>query len=112
MLAKVPEDLVRVGRWMSSQEYALLVSTGRVQESTSGTTHVAFPADGKAFQAQALQGSFYVEFDIPASSVKATQQEWAKILGPNTLEGRQARRAGTPIPQMPTALNIQHLATK
>ena len=112
MLAHMAKDLVRVGRWMSRQEYAVMASTAQVQESTSGTTHVAFPADQSAFQAQALQGSFYVEFDVPRSSIKATQQGWAKILGPNTLEGRQARRAGTALPQMPAALNIQHLATK
>ncbi len=105
-------DLVRVGRWMSPQEHELMVATGFVQESRSGTTHVASPADQAAFQAQAAIGSFYVEFDVPRDSVKPTQPGWAKILGPNTLEARLAAAKGQPIPQMPPARNIRHIATK
>jgi hypothetical protein len=33
-----------VGRWMSKEEHELMAKTGRVQESLSGTTHVANPA--------------------------------------------------------------------
>ena len=69
----MPRDLVRVGRWMSPQEYDLIVATGVVQESRSGTTHVASPADQAAFEAQAAVGSLYVEFDVPRASVKLTQ---------------------------------------
>jgi len=112
MLVQIPDDLVRVGRWMGRQEYDLMLNTGFVQESSSGTTHVAFPADQIAYQAQAAPGSLYVEFDVPADSIKPTQQGWAKILGPNTLEGRQAIRSGQPVPKMPPSLNIQHCATK
>ena len=104
--------LIRVGRWMSQQEYDQMTATGYVQESTSGTTHVASPADPAAFQAQAAAGSLYIEFDVPQDSVKPTQQGWAKILGPNTLEARLAGAKRRPIPQMPTATNIQHLITK
>jgi hypothetical protein len=112
MLVRMPSDLVRVGRWMSQTEYDLLVKTAQVQESRSGTTHVAFSADQAAFQAQVKPGSLYVEFDVSASSVKPTQQGWAKILGPSSLEGRQAIRAGKPALEMPDAWNIQHCATK
>jgi len=108
----MPTKLVRVGRWMSPQEYDLMTATGFVQESRSGTTHVASPADQAAFQAQAAVGSVYVEFDVPRDSVKATQPGWAKILGPNTLEARLASAKGQPIPQMPRATNIQHVTTK
>ena len=89
-----------------------MTATGYVQESTSGTTHVASPADPAAFQAQALAGSLYVEFDVPRGSVKPTQQGWAKILGPNTLEARLAAAKRQTIPQMPPAMNIQHITTK
>ena len=109
---RMPTDLVRVGRWMSPQEYDLMTATGFVQESNSGTTHVAAPADQAAFQAQVAAGSVYVEFDVPRNSVKPTQQGWAKILGPNTLEARLAAAKGQPIPQMPPAGNIQHITTK
>ena len=106
------DGLVRVGRWMGQREYELTVATGSVQESTSGTTHVAFPVDQTAFQSQAAAGSLYVEFDVPASSVKQTQPGWAKILGPHTLEARLALARNHPVPQMPPAKNIQHVATK
>jgi len=89
-----------------------MVITAQVQESSSGTTHVAFPADPAAFQAQAKPGRLYVEFDIPVSSIKPTQLGWAKILGPNSLEGRLAFRAEKPRPEMPPARNIQHYITK
>lgn len=108
----MPENWVRVGRWMSRSEYELMVDTAQVQESSSGTTHIAFPAAFAAFQAQAKPGSLYVKFDVPASSIKPTQLGWAKILGPNTLEGRLALRAGKPSLVMPAALNIQHHLTK
>ena len=112
MLVQMPKDLVRVGRWMSRHEYGLMAATAQVQESRSGTTHVALPADPAAFQAQAAPGSSYVEFDVPRSSIKPTQQGWAKILGPSTLEARLAAAKGQPIPQMPHAENIRHIAVK
>lgn len=97
---------------MSEAEHAAMVEKGLVQESFSGTTHVASPATSAAYQAQARAGSVYVEFDVPASSLKATQEGWAKILGPNTIEGRLAAKKGLPVPQMPAATNIEKLATK
>lgn len=87
--------------------------TGVAQESFTGTTHVASPADASTFIKQAETGSVYVEFDVPSSSVKATSENGvAKLIGPNTLEGRAAARAGRPIPEMPQATNIEHVATK
>ena len=112
MLVQMPKDLVRVGRWMSQQEYDRMAATAYVQESRSGTTHVVLPANPSAFQAQAALGSLYAEFDVPRSSIKPTQQGWAKILGPATLEARLALAKGQPIPQMPRAENIRHIATK
>ena len=105
-------DLIRVGRWMSRQEYDQMTATGHVEESSSGTTHVPLPADQNAYQAQATSGSLYVEFDVPRDSVKPTQSGWAKVLGPSTLEARLAAAKGQPIPQMPPAKNIQHITAK
>lgn len=56
---------VKVGRWMSQAEYDAMVKSGKVQESFSGTTHVASPADPEAFGKQAKSGSLYVEFEVP-----------------------------------------------
>jgi hypothetical protein len=83
-----------------------------VQESHSLTTHVASPAAPEAFMRQAKVGSLHVEFDVPTSSVKQTGAGWGKIVGPNSLEARQAARKGLAVPQMPPATNIQHTATK
>ncbi len=107
------EDLTSVGRWMSEKEYNLMRQTGKVQESKYlGTTYVANPANTGAFMLQAKPGSFYVEFDILSSSLKSTRNSWAKILGPNSVEGRFAAKNGLEIPKMPEASNIIHGATK
>ncbi len=103
-----------VGRWMSKIEYADMLNSGKVQESFSGTTHVAYPSNINAFIKQAKPGSIYVEFEVPTSSLKVTNntEGWAKILGPNTIEGRLARKKGEHIPQMPTAKNIKIIGNK
>ncbi len=104
--------MTRVGRWMSPKEYNLMRNEEKVQESISTTTHVALPADPLAFIKQAKPGAYYVEFNVPTLSLKVTNEGWAKILGPQSLEGRAAVRKGLPAPQMPTAENIIHKATK
>ena len=107
------EDLTRIGRWMGGSEYDKMVSTGMAQESISGTTHVAHPASPHVFGKKAKPGSLYAEFDVPMSSVKSTSEGGvAKIIGPNSLEGKNAVRKGRPVPQMPPARNIEHLYTK
>lgn len=70
------------------------------------------PASAETFIKQADPGSYYVEFDVPSSSVRTTSAGVAKIVGPNSLEGRLATMKGTPVPQMPAASNIVHSATK
>lgn len=97
---------------MSREEYDTMVKTGKVPESYTGTTHVANPADANAFGKQAKPGSIYVEFDVPTSSLKQTNEGWAKIIGPNSLEGRLAAKKGQPIPQMPSATNIRIVGEK
>jgi hypothetical protein len=97
---------------MSQTEYDQTKASGMVQESFSGTTHVAVPADANAFIKQAKMGQLYVEFDVPSASLKATSEGWAKIPGPQSLEGRLAIMKGSSIPQMPPASGIEHMATK
>ncbi|OHX36482.1 hypothetical protein BJL95_07505 [Methylomonas sp. LWB] len=96
--SKVVKETTRVGRWMSQAEHDAMKASGKVQESFSGTTHVADPEDASAFINQAKPGSMYVEFNVPTSSLKATNEGWAKIIGPNSLEGRLAARKGMSIP--------------
>lgn len=104
----------RVGRWMSTNELKAMQSTKMVQESVTGTTHVASPASANAFMRQAKPGSTYVEFTIPSSSLKITNpaEGWGKILGPNSMEGRLALRKGEPVPQMPRASCISPIMCK
>jgi hypothetical protein len=109
---EVAKETTVVGRWMSAEEHALMKQTGKVQESLSGTTHVANPANAEAFMKQAAPGSRYVEFKVSVDSVKMTNQGWAKIIGPNSLEGRMALRKGLTVPEMPSATDITWIASK
>ena len=105
-------ETTRIGRWMSQAEYKKLLETGTVPESFSGTTHVASPANVNAFGKQAKPGSIYVEFDVPSTSIKPTSNGWAKITGPNSLEGRLALKKGLALPEMPKATNIKIVGGK
>ena len=107
-ILSIEDDVyVTVGRWMSKLELDKMTKTGLVQESIpSGTTDVVFPSNILGYLSS-KPGTLYVEFQVPKSSVKVTQPGWAKILGPNTLEGRLAAKKGQPVPQMPKARNIQ-----
>lgn len=97
---------------MSPSELSKMRKSGKVQESYTGTTHVANPANAESFIKQTKKGNNYVEFDVPSSSLKQTNEGWAQIVGPNSARGRLAARKGNPIPQMPAATNIIHKATK
>jgi len=91
---------------MSPTEYQQMLDTGKVIQSSTGTTHVAYPADINAFDKQAKNGAIYVEFDVPKTSLVPTNEGWAKIVGPDSIEGRLAKRKGLPVPEMPEASNI------
>ncbi|WP_438804862.1 TreTu family toxin [Proteus mirabilis] len=86
--------------------------TGKVVQSTTGTTHFVYPANINAFGKQAKLGTVYVEFDVPEKSLIKTNDEWAKIVGPDSLEGRLAKRKGLPVPEMPEVTNIEVKAHK
>ena len=109
-----PFGLNRVGRWMSKTEHGEMTKTGKVIESSTGTTHVATPASVDAFSKQAKNNTVYVEFDIPDNSVRVTNTAdgWGSILGPNSLDGRLAKVKGQPIPEMPAATDIKVVAKK
>ncbi len=103
---------VTVGRWMSPEEFQKMRDTGKVVQSTTGTTHVGYPANINAFGKQAKPRTVYVEFDVPEKSLIKTNDEWAKIVGPDSLEGRLAKRKGLPIPEMPEVTNMEIRAHK
>jgi hypothetical protein len=103
---------VTVGRWMSPDELQKMWATGKVVQSNTGTTHVGYPANIDAFGKQAKPGAVYVEFGVPEGSLIKTNDEWAKIVGPDSLEGRLAKRKGLPVPEMPEVTNIEVKAHK
>nr|WP_217428494.1 RNA-binding protein with serine-rich domain 1 [Rugamonas rivuli] len=93
-------------------EYLAMLATGMVQESFSGTTHVLVPPDRLSFQRRAKRGQVYVEFEVPSDCLKRTSTGWAKIVGPQSLQGRNAARKKQMVPQMPAASNIRLVASK
>jgi RHS repeat-associated protein len=97
------EALVTVGRWMSQDEYNLMVSSGRVVESNLvGVTSVVFPANPGGYSAAAA-GSVYVEFQIAKNALNAVSSTgWAKIFGPSSIFGEALG-----ITEMPAVSNIQ-----
>jgi hypothetical protein len=115
--SKVPEvapggtsarETSTVGRWMSQDEFNKTVSTSTVQESRTGTTHVTSPADPSVYKPTAPPGSVHAQFDVPTSSIMPTSAGGvAKIIGPNSMEGKLAASKGKPVPQMPQASNIK-----
>ncbi|WP_439650892.1 TreTu family toxin [Polycladospora coralii] len=108
------ETLVTVGRWMNPKEYESMLKNGKVQQSNAGVggTYVAHPADSEAYIKQAKLGDYYVEFDVPQSSIKQTSAEWGYSIGPKTLEAKKAKIKGLSIPQFPDAININHTTSK
>lgn len=105
----------RVGRWMSTEEYQAMKSSGKVQMSPNGnTTSIANPADPSAFGNQAKPGTIYVEFDVPTNSIRAGgNANWGQIPGPGSLWDRFNQSKGLPpITEMPNATNIQIMGGK
>jgi len=101
--------LLRVGRWMSPEEFDAMQASNAVQLSRSGVTHVAFPADAETFVSRATPGTGYVEFDIPAERLQVLGDGNARIIGPgvgdiyNTLRGQ---RGLAPFTDLSPAYNI------
>ena len=54
---------------------------------------MALPASSEAYK-DAPGGSVYVEYDIPAGVAQPAGTGWARIPGPNSIEGRAAAAAG------------------
>ncbi len=106
------EEWVRVGRWMSKEEYEEMLRTGRAVRSRAlGETNVAYPANPLAYMRQAQPGTYYVEFEVPKSSIFPKGSGWA-TLRPTALEIRKLRRLGLSVPEPPAVRNIRHLATR
>lgn len=94
-------DTVTVGRVMSQAELDAMTETGQVQESfNNGVTSVTLPPSPTAYAA-GPSGDVFVQFDVPESSIGASDGTVAKIYGPNSIFGPVKG-----ITQMPPATNI------
>ncbi|RYZ19920.1 MAG: hypothetical protein EOO16_18465, partial [Chitinophagaceae bacterium] len=83
------QEMVTVGRWMSTKELSLMKSTGRVVEGAGGGTSVA-TSGAQSFVKQAKSGSVYVEFSVPkVSLVQGGQADWFKLVGPSAPRSMQ-----------------------
>jgi hypothetical protein len=99
------DDLVRVGRWMSQNEYDRMLRTGMVQPGAGGLTYVVHPASADGFIPN-RPGSVYAEFDVPRSSLLPGGRPGDyKMAEPDTLMGRYLSSTGG-TPGMPEAKNI------
>nr|WP_228063777.1 MULTISPECIES: RHS repeat-associated core domain-containing protein [unclassified Streptococcus] len=108
------ENMTRVGRWMSPEEYAKMVETGKVQVSPNGDrTFVSNPADIEAFQS-APKGSVYIEFDVDKNYIfQAGQKNWGQIVAPGSKFDRLLEKRGIPIlDEMLDAYNIEKIGEK
>ena len=83
MLTGIPKGgEVKVGRWMSENEYNIMKKTGRMVEGDGGSTFVA--TGGSDAYKGAKAGSVYVEFKIPKNSlIQGGKPNWYKVIGPN-----------------------------
>ena len=101
-------EYVRVGRWMSKNEYKKMLKTGKIQLADGNMTHVSNPADIEAFKA-APKGSVYVEFDISKNSIRSGgNKRWGIIHGPNSIIDRKLKLKGLPgIKEIPDVYNIE-----
>jgi len=100
-------NTVRVGRWMSQEEYEQMAKSGLVQESKlNGVTSVSLPPDMNAYR-DAAPRSVYVEFNVPACDIRGADGHSAKIFGPNSIFGPKLG-----ITQMPPATEIKPIVSK
>ena len=82
-------------------------NTGYVQESASGLTHVANPANPSTFARQAANGSYYIEFSVPANSLRKSSTGVMSIPGPNSVHSRARVKAGGAPIKMPAFENLE-----
>jgi RHS repeat-associated protein len=105
--AKEGAETTRVGRWMSPDELKAMQESGFVQEGSGGLHRVAVPVDPAAYKA-APKGDVFVTYDVPTSSlVRAGQENWRAIPGPNSMHAKLAAKKGEPIPQLPRFQNLR-----
>ena len=73
---------MKVGRWMSENEYDIMRKTGHMVEGDGGLTFVA--TGGSDAYPSASKGSVYVEFKAPKNSlIQGGAPNWYKAVGPN-----------------------------
>jgi len=100
--ASSTDEFVTVGRVVGSEELSLMQSTGRVQLSRSGRTHVSFPANSAV---NGGSNGTFVRFDVPASSIVQTSDGVAAFRATG-IHARLRARQGLPPQPLPQFTNL------
>jgi hypothetical protein len=83
------DSYVKVGRWMSPEEFHAMRTSGRVQEGAGGQTFAA-TSGPNSFIKQAKPGSVYVEFQVQSRHLlQGGRADWVKFIGPNAPRSQQ-----------------------
>ncbi|OUS69426.1 hypothetical protein B5G52_17065 [Pseudoalteromonas sp. A601] len=103
-------SVTRVGRWMSTKEYALMKESKRIQEGAGGMTFGS-TSGSMSFFRQANPGSIYVEFNVASKSLlKGGKPDWVKAIGPNAPKSQQfmlKKQGGELLPKVNKIKNLQ-----
>jgi hypothetical protein len=101
--ASAAPQYTRVGRWMSVDEYKMMLSTGRVQEGAGGVTFAA-TSGPDSFGAQAAAGTIYIEYDVPTNSLlTGGRSDWVKNVGPSANRSQKVmleKKGGEMLPEV------------
>lgn len=99
------QSYTKVGRWMSKEEHAAMLQTGRVQEGGGGVTYASTEGAGY-FRKEATKGSVYVEYEVPTNSLVPGQTGAVRNVGPsaNAASKLVLKRQGGEM--LPAARNI------
>ena len=102
----------RVGRWMSPNELAQMQSSNKVAQGGGGQTFIS--TNGAAdFKGATPNGSVYVEFDVPSSSLlQGGKDGWFKMIGPEASKSQQYMLNKQGGSHLPDIKNIEILDKK
>jgi RHS repeat-associated protein len=81
----VDDEWLKVGRWMSKDEYELMKTSGRMQEGAGGLTFVSTNGIDD-YRGATQTGNIYVEFEVlKRNLLQGGKEGWYKSVGPNAM---------------------------
>jgi len=103
--AATEQSFTKVGRWMSKEEHAAMLKTGRVQEGGGGVTYSSTEG-ADYFRKVATRGSVYVEYEVPTNSLVPGQPGAVRNVGPAANATTKAALKKQGGEMLPAAKNI------